>query len=318
MVTLDDVVAAQKTIAGRVHRTPLVSSGALSERVGAPLYLKLENWQKTGSFKVRGVLNKLRTLTAEDRARGMVTASAGNHAQALAWAAQAEGVPCTVVMPESAMPAKLAAVRGYGASVVLESTVMRVIERAKELAQEQGMTYIPPFDDPAIIAGAGTTGLEIVEDLPDVGTVVVGIGGGGLIAGVAVAVKTFHPRVRVIGVEPEGAPSMKRSLEVGHPVRLDSVNTIADGLAPPYAGAPNFEIVRQYVDDVVLVNDTAIRDAMVLILERTKLLAEPSGAAATAALLNGAATFNPDAPVVSIVSGGNVGADRLAQLIAGM
>ncbi|MFN8483923.1 MAG: threonine/serine dehydratase [Anaerolineae bacterium] len=318
MVTFDDVVAAQKTIAGRLHRTPLVGSAALSERVGAPLYLKLENWQKTGSFKVRGVLNKLRTLTPAERARGLVTASAGNHAQALAWAAQAEGVPCTVVMPESAMPAKLAAVRGYGASVVLESTVMRVIERAKALADEQGLTYIPPFDDPAIIAGAGTTGLEIVEDLPDVGTIVVGIGGGGLIAGVAVAVKTFHPRVRIIGVEPEGAPSMRRSLDVGHPVRLESVATIADGLAPPYAGAPNFEIVRQYVDDVVLVHDTAIRDAMVLILERTKLLAEPSGAAGMAALLTGAATFDANLPVVAIISGGNVGADRLAQLIAGV
>ncbi len=318
MVTFDDIVAAQKTIAGRVHRTPLVGSAALSERIGAPLYLKLENWQKTGSFKVRGVLNKLRTLTPEERGRGMVTASAGNHAQALAWAAQAEDVPCTVVMPESAMPAKLAAVRGYGASVVLESTVMRVIERAKELAQEQGMTYIPPFDDPAIIAGAGTTGLEIIEDLPDVGTIVVGIGGGGLIAGVALAVKTYHPRVRVIGVEPEGAPSMKRSLEAGQAVRLDSVHTIADGLAPPYAGAPNYEIVRQYVDDVVLVEDAAIRDAMVLILERTKLLAEPSGAAAMAALLSGAATFDADAPVVSIISGGNIGADRLAQLISSM
>ncbi|MFN8496687.1 MAG: threonine/serine dehydratase [Anaerolineae bacterium] len=317
MVTFDDVVAAQKTIAGRVHRTPLVSSNTLSERVGAPLYLKLESWQKTGSFKVRGVLNKLRTLAPEERARGMVTASAGNHAQALAWAAQAEGVPCTVVMPESAMPAKLAAVRGYGAAVVLESTVMRVIERAKSLADERGLTYIPPFDDPAIIAGAGTVALEIIEDLPDVGTIVVGIGGGGLIAGVAVAVKTFHPRVRIIGVEPEGAPSMQRSLAVGHPVRLESVHTIADGLAPPYAGAPNFEIVRQYVDDVVLVDDTAIRDAMVLILERTKLLAEPSGAAATAALLTGAAAFAPDLPVVSIISGGNIGADRLAQLIEG-
>ena len=316
MVTFDDVVVAQKTIAGRVHRTPLVGSAALSERIGAPLYLKLENWQKTGSFKVRGVLNKLRTLTPEERGRGMVTASAGNHAQALAWAAQAEGVPCTVVMPESAMPAKLAAVRGYGASVVLESTVMRVIERAQELARQAGMTYIPPFDDPAIIAGAGTTGLEIIEDLPDVGRIVVGIGGGGLIAGVAVAVKTYHPRVRIIGVEPEGAPSMRRSLAAGHAVRLDSVHTIADGLAPPYAGQPNYEIVRQYVDDVVLVNDTAIRDAMVLILERTKLLAEPSGAAAMAALLCGAARFDPDRPVVSIVSGGNIGADRLAQLIA--
>jgi threonine dehydratase len=316
MITLDNIAAARAVIAGRLHRTPLVASAALSHQIGAPLYLKLENWQKTGSFKPRGVLNKIASLSDEERARGLVTASAGNHAQALAWAAQAAGVACTVVMPETAPAAKLAATRGYGGTVVLEPSTLTVFGRAQALAAEQGYTFVPPFDDPAIIAGQGTVGLEILDDLPDAGTVVVPIGGGGLISGIALAIKSQRPNVRIVGVEPTGAPKMWRSRQEGRAVHLDKIQTIADGLSAPFAGQITFEVVQQYVDDLVLVDDDAMRQALILILERCKLLAEPSGAAALAALLSGQVKAPSQAPVVAIVSGGNVDAARLAQLIA--
>src|SRR6266536_3904918 len=289
MLTIDDVLAAQQVIAGRLHRTPLIGSAALSARVGAPLYLKLESWQKTGSFKPRGVLNKIAALSQPERDRGLVTASAGNHAQALAWAAAAEGVQCTVVMPQTAPAAKLAATQGYGGTIVLEPSTLTVFSRAQALAGEHGYTFVPPFDDPAIVAGQGTVGLEILEDLPDAGTIVVPIGGGGLIAGVALAIKSQRPNARIVGVEPEGAAAMWRSRQEGKAVRLDKVDTIADGLSAPFAGELPFAIVQQYVDDLVLVSDADIRAAMILLLERCKLLVEPGGAAGVAALLSGAA-----------------------------
>src|SRR6266516_7165907 len=306
MVTLDNVRSAWQVIAGRVHRTPLIGNAALSARIGAPLYLKLENWQRTGSFKPRGVLNRIATLSRAERERGLVTASAGNHAQALAWAAAAEGLPCTVVMPETAPAAKIDATRGYGGTVVFEPSTLTVFQRAQALVDELGYTFIPPFDHPAIVAGQGTVGLEILEDLPDVGTVVVPIGGGGLIAGVALAIKSQRPNARIVGVEPEGAAAMWRSRREGKAVRLDKVDTIADGLSAPFAGELPFAIVQQYVDDLVLVSDADIRAAMILLLERCKLLVEPGGAAGVAALLIGAAKTQPGAPVVAILSGGNV------------
>src|SRR5262249_55673628 len=195
MVTLDDVLAARQVIAGRLHRTPLISNAALSKRIDAPLYLKLESWQKTGSFKPRGVLNKIAALSEAERACGLITASAGNHAQALAWAAAAKGLACTVVMPETAPATKAKATRGYGATIVFEPSTLTVFERANAVAAEHGYTFVPPFDDPAIVAGQGTVGLEILEDLPDIGTVLVPIGGGGLIAGIALAVKSRRPDV---------------------------------------------------------------------------------------------------------------------------
>jgi threonine dehydratase len=316
MLTLDDVLAAQRVIAGRLHRTALLRSAALSTRVGVPLYLKLENMQKTGSFKPRGVLNRIAALSGDERARGLITASAGNHAQALAWAAAAEGLPCTVVMPETAPAAKIAATRGYGATIVFEPSTLTVFERANALVAEYGATFVPPFDDPWVVAGQGTVGLELLEDLPDMSTVVVPIGGGGLIAGVALAIKSQRPDVQIVGVEPEGAAAMWRSQEAGQPVRLETVATIADGLSAPFAGALPFALVQRYVDDVVLVDDAAIREAMILILERTKLLAEPGGAAGVAALLSGAIRPQSGAPVVAILSGGNVDAGRLAALLS--
>ena len=315
MVTIDDVLAAQHVIAGRLHRTPLVGSAALSARIGAPLYLKLESWQKTGSFKPRGVLNKIAALSQAERDRGLITASAGNHAQALAWAASAVGIACTVVMPETAPAAKLAATQGYGGTIVLEPSTLTVFTRAQALAAEHGYTFVPPFDDPAIVAGQGTVGLEILDDLPDVGTVAVPIGGGGLLAGIALAIKSRRPGVRIVGVEPEGAAAMWRSRQTGKPARLDQVQTIADGLSAPFAGEIPFALVQQYVDDLVLVNDADILAAMTLILERCKLLVEPAGAAALAGLLSGLVKVQPQAPVAIILSGGNIDAARLAQLL---
>jgi threonine dehydratase len=316
VVTIDDVLAARRVIDGRLHRTPLVGSAALGAMIGAPLYLKLESWQKTGSFKPRGVLNKIAALSQAERERGLITASAGNHAQALAWAAGAEGLACTVVMPETAPAAKLAATQGYGGTVVLEPSTLTVFARAQALAAEHGYTFVAPFDDSAVVAGQGTVGLEILDDLPDVGTVVVPIGGGGLIAGIALAIKSRRRDVRIVGVEPRGAAKMWRSRQSGRAERLEKIDTIADGLSAPFAGQIPFALVQQYVDDLVLVDDDAMRQAMILILERCKLLAEPSGAAALAALLSGLVKTPSQAPVVAIVSGGNVDAARLAQLIA--
>jgi len=314
-ITLDDVIAARGIIAGRLHHTPLVGSRTLSAQLGATLYLKLENLQKTGSFKTRGVLNKIAALSQAERERGLVTASAGNHAQALAWASAAEGLSCTVVMPQGAPAAKLAATRGYGGTIVLEPSTLTVFSRAQALAAEHGYIFVPPFDDPAIIAGQGTIGLEIIDDLPDVGTIIVPIGGGGLLAGVALASKLRHPRVRIVGVEPTGAAAMWRSRQAGHAMGLDQIQTIADGLAAPFAGALTFALAQEYVDDLVLVDDQAIREAMVLLLERCKLLTEPAGAAALAALLSGVVAAPPGAPVVAIVSGGNIDVLRLTQLL---
>ncbi|MDI3341896.1 MAG: threonine/serine dehydratase [Sphaerobacter sp.] len=318
MVALDDVVSARRVIGDRVHRTPLIHSTELGRRIGAPLWLKLENLQKTGSFKVRGVLNKIAALGPEERARGLLAASAGNHAQALAWAASAEGVASTVVMPGDAPSTKIQATKQYGATVVIEPDRMQLFNRANQLAQEQGLTFVPPFDDPYVIAGQGTIGLEILENLPDVDTVVVPIGGGGLISGIALAIKSQRPGARIIGVEPEGAPKMWRARQVGHPVSLERIDTIADGLAAPFAGNLTFELVQRYVDDLVLVTDDEIRRAMFLLLERCKVLAEPAGAAAVAALLTGKATVRPGAPVVAIVSGGNTNVASLGTLLEGV
>ncbi|HLI50963.1 MAG TPA: threonine/serine dehydratase [Thermomicrobiaceae bacterium] len=313
-VTLDEVIAAQRSIAGKVHRTPLVGSTALGDLAGAPLFLKLECWQKTGSFKVRGALTKIATLSDDERARGLVTCSAGNHAQGVAYAAAAAGLPCTVVMPAEAPKTKIAATRGYGAHLELVAERSQLFPRALEIAEQTGATFIQPFDDPAIVAGQGTVGLEVLDDLPEAATVIVPIGGGGLISGVALAVKSRKPDIRVFGVEPEGAPSMYRSRNEGQAVHLDSVNTIADGLTAPFAGELNYRIVERYVDDLVLVTDDDIRRAMFLILERCKILAEPAGAAPLAALLSGK-VGRVRGPVVLIVSGGNTDVATLGKLL---
>ena len=304
LVSLRDIQKARERIAGRIHHTPTFSASSLGGMVGATLSLKAELFQKTGSFKVRGVLNRLLDLSPEDLRRGLVTLSAGNHGAALAWAAAAAGTSATVVMPATAVKSKIDAIRGYGGEVV--QTGGDLLEQTLALQQERGLTLVHPFDDPLIIAGQGTAGLEILEDTPDVEAVVVPVGGGGLISGIAAAVKRCRPEVRVIGVEPTGSDAMTRSLAAGTPVRLERNKTIADGLTAPFAGAQTLAHVQAFVNEVVLVDDETILRALRLIIERAKLVAEPAGAAAFAALLAGAVRLAPESRVVCVVSGGNV------------
>ncbi|MBI4539104.1 MAG: pyridoxal-phosphate dependent enzyme [Gemmatimonadetes bacterium] len=306
---------ARERIAGRIHVTPVLSASRIGDQAGIELFLKCENLQKTGSFKVRGVLNRLLQMDPQARRRGVVTVSAGNHAQALAWGARATGAPCVVVMPESASRGKVEASAGYGAEVILYGTARDAFARARELARERNLTFIHPFDDEEIIAGHGTLGLEIVEQLADANVLVVPVGGGGLIAGVAAAVKALVPNVRVYGVEPEGAAAMRRSLDADHPVHLDRVDTIADGLGAPMAGELTFAFVRRHVDDVVLVSDAQIAEAVRLILSSTKLLAEPAGAAGVAALLAHKLPVGRGARVVAVLSGGNLDMERLKEIL---
>jgi len=314
-VGLEDIREAAKRIGDAVHRTPLVGSRTLDAAAGAEVRLKLESLQKTGSFKPRGATNRVRLLGEEDRRRGIVTVSAGNHAQAAAYACARLRIPCHVVMPASAPRVKVEAVRGYGATIVLHEEMRTLFQRCEEVRASTGATFLHPFDDPAVIAGHGTVGLEIVEDDPEVDTVVCGIGGGGLISGIATAVKAMRPEVRVLGVEPVGAPAMTFALERGEPVRLASIDTIADGLAAPFAGALNLEIVREHVDAVVLVTDREIVRAMRFLLERAKLVVEPAGAAAVAALLAGKIERR-GGRIAAVVSGGNLDLDRLPGWLA--
>lgn len=313
----DAFEAARARIAASVHRTPLVSSRHLSERVGAPVFLKCENLQKTGAFKVRGALHRLLRLEDEERARGVVTISAGNHAQAVAWAAAASGVEAVVVMPEQASRTKVEASRGYGAEVVLHGDAAAAFERAIELADERGLRFVHPFDDAEVVLGHGSCALEILEDLPDVATVVVPVGGGGLVSGICAATASVKPGVRVWGVEPDGAPGMTRSLEAGEAVHLDEVDTVADGLAAPMAGRLNYALVAEHAAGVVTVADEEIVGGLRVLLERTKLLVEPAGAAGLAALLSGKIPLDEDGPVAVVLSGGNVDMALLADLLGG-
>lgn len=313
LVPLDRIVAARDVIRGRLHDTPTVTSAFLSDQVGGSVHLKLELFQKTGSFKPRGVLNRLANLTDAERQRGLITLSAGNHAQAVAWAARQYGVRATVVMPARATQAKVDATRGYGGDVL--QTESDLLATALEMQRERGLTLVHPFDCPFVIAGQGTVGLEIVDRVPNVDTVLVGVGGGGLIAGVAAAVKARRPGARVIGVEPVGAAGMTESLRKGEPARLERLDTIADGLAAPFAGRLNYLHVRELVDDVILVTDDEIIAAIPVLMERCKVVPEPAGAAAVAALLSRKFVPAPHSTTVAVVSGGNIDRARLKQLL---
>ena len=314
-VSLADVLAARERIAPHVHRTPLVGSATLGRLTGTVLGLKAENLQRTGSFKVRGALNAVLQLSPEQRGRGIVTMSAGNHGQALAYAAALAGVRCVVFIPESAVPAKVEAIKGYGAEARFAPSMETVFPTMEEFRARHGLHFVHPFADPAVVAGQGTVGLEIVEECPEVEAVVVCVGGGGLLAGLALAVKAQRPEVRVIGVEPEGAAAVSRSLAAGRPVTLEKIETVADGLAAPFGAELTLGLVERHADDVVLVSDEEIVAAMGLILERTKLLVEPAGAAAVAALLTGKAGLPHGARAVATLSGGNVDREKLKQLL---
>jgi len=317
VIPLSDIRAAAERIAGGVHRTPLFGSRTLGERAGVELRLKCESLQKTGSFKPRGALNIVLSLADARRARGLVTVSAGNHAQAVAWAARSLGVPCAVVMPDDAPRAKLDAVRGYGADVILHPDRATLFDRLREVEKERGATFVHPFDDPVGLAGAGTVGLEIVEQAPDADAVVVPVGGGGLMAGVASAVKQASPRCRVIAVELAAGPGLGPALAAGKPVPVPRpADTLADGMTPPFVGALPLAIARTSVDEIVTVTEEEIVVAMSLLLTRAKLYVEGSGAAATAALLAGKVRLPNGARVVAIVSGGNVDPGRLLAAVS--
>jgi threonine dehydratase len=314
-VGLADAKRARTAIAGHVLRTPLVSSHSLGERIGAEAYLKLENLQRTGSFKVRGAVNAMSRLSSEARRAGVVTMSAGNAAQAIAYAGRAQGVHVTVVMPEGAPRTKIEATRGYGGEIRFAPEMTKLLPMVQEL-QAQGLHFLHPFDDDDVIAGHASLGMEIVEDVPEVDLVVVPVGGGGLISGVALAVKALRPSARIVGVEPEGAQGVRKALDAGHVVRLDAVNTVADGLAAPFAGERNLEIIRRDVDDVVVISDEAIIDGLQFLIARARIVAEPAGAAAVGALLDGAVRAKPGERVVAVVSGGNIDPERLAGFLA--
>jgi threonine dehydratase len=314
VIPLEAIRAAAARTASHLLRTPVFTSRTLGERAGVELFLKCESFQKTGSFKPRGALNIVLSLPPERRARGLVTVSAGNHAQAVAWAARTVGVPCTVVMPTDAPRSKMDAVRGYGATIVEHADRATLFDRLHEEEARTGATFVHPFDDAIGLAGAGTVGLEIAEQVPDVACVVVPIGGGGLMAGVACAIKALIPNCRVVGVELAAGPGMTPALAAGKPVPAPRPKTLADGLTPPFVGAIPLEVAKTAVDEIVLVTEDEIAEAMRALLTRAKLYVEGSGAAATAALLAGKVRVPAGMQVVSIVSGGNVDPERVLAL----
>ncbi|MGW2304608.1 threonine ammonia-lyase [Streptomyces sp. NPDC001809] len=302
---LDDVRGAQKMLSGVARTTAMEGSRHLSSLVGAPVHLKCENLQRTGSFKLRGAYVRIAGLRPEQRAAGVVAASAGNHAQGVALASRLLGVHATVFMPVGAPLPKVAATREYGADVRLHGHVVdETLAAAERYARETGAVFIHPFDHPDIIVGQGTVGLEILEQCPEVRTILVGVGGGGLAAGIGLAVKSLRPDVRVIGVQAEGAAAYPPSLAAGHPVVVESPVTMADGIKVGRPGDVPFALVREYVDEVRTVSEDALSSALLLCLERAKLVVEPAGASPVAALLSDPKSFR--GPVVAVLSGGNV------------
>jgi len=319
LVTLPQIRAAAELLRGVSRVTPMVASRVLSDRTGTPVHLKCENLQRTGSFKIRGAYTRIHGLTAAERARGVVAASAGNHAQGVALAASLLGASSTVFMPTGAPLPKLAATRAYGAHVHLHGAVLEdALEAAVEFAERTDAVFIHPFEHADIIAGQGTVGLEIVEQLPEVATVLVDTGGGGLVAGIAAAVKALRPGVRVVAVQAEQAAAWPGSLAAGHPVRLAQMSTMADGIAVGTPGPIGYAHVSTLVDEVVTVSEDALARALVLCLERAKLVVEPAGAAAVAALLDEDPAVRELAaagPVCAVLSGGNVDPMLLTRVV---
>jgi threonine dehydratase len=315
LVTLEAIREAAERVRPIARVTPLVD---VSAPAGRPLWLKCESLQPAGAFKIRGAYNMVAQLTPEQRARGVITYSSGNHGQAMALAARRLGAPAVVVMPTTAPAIKVEGARSYGAEVIFAGTTSADRRaRAEAEAAARGLTMVPPFDHEWIIAGQGTAGLEILEQRPDVAAVLVPVGGGGLLAGVAAAIKQSRPDVKVIGVEPAGAAKMTASVDAGHPVTLPKTETIADGLMPVRPGDLTFAHVQRFVDAMITVGDRDIARAVVWIFANAKLVAEPSGAATTAAVLSGAldARFPVAGPIVAVISGGNMAPERIAELM---
>jgi threonine dehydratase len=314
-VTLAEIHAAMGRIRDSIYLSPCARSEDMSQLTGNSVYLKLDNLQRTGAFKERGALNKLLTLTEQERSRGVIAASAGNHAQGLAYHAGRHGIRAQIVMPLTTPLIKVSATKGYGAEVVLHgANYDEACEEAIRRSEQSGMTFVHPFDDEVVIAGQGTMGLEILQQVPDIEAIVAPIGGGGLIAGVACAVKETNPHVRVIGVQPARLPSMKVAIAEGHPVTLSPAATIADGIAVRRAGEKTLPLVQKYVDDIVTVDEEEIANAVLLLLEREKTLAEGAGAAAIAALINHKTSLSGK-KVAVLVCGGNIDVSLLSRIM---
>jgi len=311
---VEDIAAAREVFSGVILETPLLHSRVLSEQIGGPVYLKCENLQRTGSFKVRGAYLRISRLSDAQRDRGVIAASAGNHGQGVAFAAGLLGTAATVVMPEGAPLPKIMATKGYGAEVVLHgSTVEHALARAKELAAERGSVFIHPFEHPDVLIGQGTVGLEIVEQCPDVRTIVVPVGGGGLASGVAVAAKGTSPATRMIGVQAEAVAPFPVSFAAGHPVAVACGTTMADGIAVARPGELAFAVLAEHAERIVTVSEESLSQALLVCLERAKQVVEPAGAAAVAALLEHPRAMEP--PVVAVLSGGNIDPLLLAKVL---
>ena len=315
LISLDDVRAAAARLDGVANRTPVLTSRTLDDRVGASVHVKAECFQRGGAFKFRGAYNKIASLSADVRGRGVLAYSSGNHAQAVAIAARLLGTTATIVMPEDAPPAKLDATRGYGAEVVSYDRWNEDREEiGRQLAEERGVELVRPYDDPLVMAGQGTTALELLDDVPDLDLLLVPVGGGGLIAGCATAAKALRPDIRIVGVEPDAGDDTRRSLASGERVRIDVPRTIADGLQAAEPGELTFAVNRLLVDEVVTVSDDEILEAMAFLFDRMKLVVEPSGAVGVAALLTGRVEA-PGKNAGVVLSGGNVGVTRFAELL---
>src|ERR671921_134797 len=309
-LTTRDFEAVRARIAPHIKHTPLLTSRQLSEATGFDVRLKAELFQRVGSYKIRGPLNKFALMPEEQKRRGVVCSSAGNHAQGVALAAKIHGIRAVVCMATNATPAKIAATKDYGAEVVLHGSIWdEANEKAKELVRSEGLTYVHPFDDEQLIAGQGTLGLEVIQDWPQLDAIVVPIGGGGLISGVAMAMKSHNPSIRVIGVESSDGPAMQRSVQAG---RLETIecNTVIDGLRVRRAGELNFSVVQRFVDDIVALPDKEIFEAMIWVMERCKLVVEGAAAAPVAALLHGLVKRPTGSKVAAVISGGNLNLDQ--------
>ena len=315
VVSFRSILEARRKIRNLVAKTPTYLSNVFNQRTGAEVYLKLECFQPVGVFKIRGAVNKICSLSSSELERGLVTASSGNHGLAVAYAAKIYGAKAVVVVPENAVKEKVEAIDSYGAEIVkYGKDYDKACSKALEIQKEAGTTFVHPFEDPFVIAGQGTVGLELLEDVPDLNTIVVPIGGGGLISGISIAAKTLNPQLKIVGVQSEGAPAVYRSWRAGKIVEVDSVNTIADGLAARKPLELTFGIIKRYVDTILLVSEEEIGEAVLALLHKAHILAEPSGAASLAALL-----FKydpkPKEKVAVIVSGANISIDYLASLL---